>query len=312
MLSISFSDSFKAMIDLKHVKTFLAIQQRGSFSAAADWLDIAQPTVSLHIKSLEKSLGYPLFERIGKGAVMTPAGTRFLLSAQELIRLATEAQTITAEQQAIHGELKLCVVQSICTYKMPPLLQKFQSKHPAVRLQVTVNRPSTYMLQQLRTGDFDAAIVLEAPFDIPSLGSKPLWSDQLQVVVHPHHHLAQKSTVKLAQLAHEAMIFPDWSAHYRRVFERRLQEQEIVPKTILEIDNMESIKQCVMIGMGLAILPRYAIEQEVSNGLLIPLSIEGFKLSVTAQLIWHKEKIMNQPAKEFIDMMVNRVPSNKN
>ncbi len=299
------------MIDLKHVKTFLTIQQRGSFSAAADWLDIAQPTVSLHIKSLEKSLGYPLFERIGKGAVITPAGNRFLPSAQEMVRLATEAQTLTADQHQLSGELKLCVVQSICTYKMPPILQQFRAKHPAVRLQVTVNRPSTYMLQQLRAGDFDAAIVLEAPFDIPSLDSKPLWSDQLQVVVHPRHYLAQKPTIKLSQLATESMIFPEWSAHYRRVFERRLQEQEIVPKAILEIDNMEAIKQCVMIGMGLAILPRYAIEQEVANGLLVPLTIDRFKLSVTAQLIWHKEKIMNQPAKEFIDMMVNRVPPNK-
>lgn len=292
------------MIDLKHVKTFIAIQQKGSFSAAADYLDIAQPTVSLHIKSLEKSLGYELFNRTGKSAMISPAGVYFTRKASELLQLAEEAQNVQSEQALLTGTVKLCIVQSICTYKMPSLLKQFQAKYPAVKVQITVNRPGTYMLQQLRNGDFDAAIVLEAPFEIPSLGSKQLWSDHLQLLAGPAHHLAKKSAVKMAHLDGEPFIFPEPSAHYRRLIERRFQEQRIAPHIMVEVDNMEAIKQCVMAGMGLAILPRYAVEHEVAGGLLAPLHLDGRKMMVTAQLIWHKEKLMNNAAQAFVDMMV--------
>ena len=304
MFLIRFTDKLEPMIDLKHVKTFLAIQQKGSFSAAADHLDIAQPTVSLHMRSLEKALGYALFDRMGRQAIMTQEGIQFLPKAIDLLRLAEESRSINGDTAALSGALRLCIVQSICTYKMPPFLQQYQRKHPAVQVQITVSRPSTYMLQQLRNGDFDAVIVLEAPFEIPSLVSKKLWSDQLQLIAHPAHHLVKKTAVKLSSLAQEPFIFPESSAHYRRLFERRLQEQAITPQIALEVDNMEAIKRCVMAGMGLAVIPRYAIEQEVADGRLIPLELEGRKLSVTAQLIWHKEKFMSKPTQAFIDMMV--------
>ena len=291
------------MLDLKHVKTFLMVQKVGSFSKAAEGLDMAQPTVSLHIKSLESYLGYLLFDRVGKRVIISPDGSRFLPLAQEMVRLASAALHPAGEDAGIVGELNICIVQSICAYKMPAYLKAFQEKNPRVQTKISVNRPSTYMLEQLRAGEFDCSIVLEAPFDIPSLKSHILWTDSLEVVAHVGHPLAERSSVKVEQLLFENFIFPDASAHYRRLFERRLLEHGITPQVVLEIDNFEAIKRSVMAGIGLAVLPRYAIESELLAHHLVPLSIDWRKLTVSARLIWHKDKLMNDAAHGFIDMM---------
>ncbi|MEM8861977.1 MAG: LysR family transcriptional regulator [Chloroflexota bacterium] len=292
------------MLDLRHVKTFLAIQQKGSFSAAAEHLDIAQPTVSLHIKSLEASLGYKLFDRIGRDTIVTPAGNQFSETAYKLLKLTQDALSIGHDQKQLNGTINLCVVQSICTYKLPAVLKAYRRLHPDVQFRISVNRPSTYMLEQLRKGEFDAAVVLEAPFDIPSLNSKPLWSDQLSLIAPSSHFLTRHKNVSMANLQNETFIFPEATAHYRRLFERRLQEQNIDPRIGFEIDNMEAIKKAVIAGLGLAILPHYAVEAELATGILAHIPLSGRKLKVTARAIWHKEKLMSPAAEAFIDMMV--------
>ena len=292
------------MIDLKHVRTFLSIHWQGSFSGAAELLDIAQPTVSLHIKTLEQALGYSLFDRIGKSVIMTPDGHRFLSLAKQMVRLADEAQSIAHPGRPISGKITLCIVQSIAIYKMPAILREFRRAFPTIQVNVTVNRPSTYMLEQLRNREFDASIVLEAPFEIPQLQSRPLWTDQLTLVASHSHNLVQKSSIKYQMLKNEVFVFPEAGAHYRRLFERRLLEHDVIPNVGFEIDNIEAIKKLVASGAGLAILPRFAIEAELANGQLMALPLEGRKLGVTAQLIWHKEKPMSDAAKAFIDLMV--------
>jgi len=291
------------MLDLKHVKTFLTVNECGSFSKAADRLDLAQPTVSLHIKSLERNLGYLLFDRVGKRIVISPEGQSFTTPAREMVRLATEALRPVTADAPLTGDLNICIVQSICTYKMPKILAQYQQKYPGVSLKITVNRPSTYMLEQLRSGEFDCSIVLEAPFDIPSLASRSLWSDSLEVVSRVDHPLAQVKSIKIDSLAAEQFVFPDNGAHYRRLFERRLQERNVVPKIALEVDNIEAIKRSVIAGMGLAVLPRYAVERELLDQQLVVLPLDWRKLTVNAQLIWYKDKLMSDPAQAFIGMM---------
>ena len=199
MLLIRISDTLIDMLDLKHVNTFLTVCDNGSFSRAAEKLDLAQPTVSLHIKSLESQLGYLLFERIGKRVVISPDGRKFLPSAEEMIRLASEALQPAAKNQPVVGELNICIVQSICAYKLPAFLSRFHQRFPGVRSKISVHRPSTYMLEQLQTGEFDCSIVLEAPFDIPSLESRMLWSTSLKVVASPSHPLTKSPPLQVTK-----------------------------------------------------------------------------------------------------------------
>ena len=295
------------MINLKHVSTFLTIAQQGTFSKAAETLGLAQPTISLHIKALEKALGYDLFDRIGKHAVMTGAGKRFLTIATEMIRLANEAELYRDAQEIVSGTIKLCIVDSVCTYLMPKILRKFNKRYPNIRLSISTSRPSTYMLEQLRYGEFDGAIVLEAPFDIPVLSSHALWTESLQLVAYPSHPLASLETVDLAMLAYEPLILPQQGAYYRKIVETRFSEKGITLNSPLEIHSVEAIKRCVMAEIGLAILPQYAIEAEVKMGQLIPLMLDDRDFTVTVQLIWHSSKTLEPSLQAFINFITSSV-----
>ncbi len=300
------------MIDLKHVKTFLAIAEQGNFSRAAEALDMAQPTVSIHIKTLEGALGYDLFDRVGKYAVMTPAGKQFLGYAQEMIDLAGQAQSIGARQQKLSDSITVCFVESICTYVLPPVLREFHQQAPQVKINIIASRPSTYMLHQLRDGEFDAAVVFEEPFDIPSLATERLWTEQLQLIASPNHPLSKIDTVSLPMLKHETFIMLQQGAHYRRIFERRARESGLIPNIAFEIESVEAIKRFVMEGIGLTVLPSFTIEAEVASGRLVPLTLAGQDTwNVVVQLIWHQEKMLKPAAKALIDFIINYAKSNR-
>ena len=294
------------MIDLKHVATFVSVAQSGRFSRAADLLDLAQPTVSAHIKSLEKELGYDLFDRIGKYAVMSSQGKQFLPYANELLELATKSKAVGKTDKPISGRLTVCIVQSVCSYRMPAILQSYHQHFPNVQVKIIVARSSTYMLEPLRKGKIDAAVVLEAPFDIPSLASKTLWSETLQLVVPPNHPLSNVSQVNFDYLQNEFFILPEEGAHYRKLFERRAKDAGFTPNVAFEIHSLDAIKRCVSAGVGVAILPTFAIEDELARGELIGLPFEGRKLKVDVQMIWHKEKQVNAQTQAFLDLMIKQ------
>ncbi|MGB1250387.1 MAG: LysR family transcriptional regulator [Candidatus Promineifilaceae bacterium] len=294
------------MIDLKHVVTFLAIAQQNSFSRAAEALDIAQPTVSVHVKRLEKSLGYDLFDRVGKYAVMTTAGKQFRETAQELVELAMRAELIGSAEKKLSGSITVCIVQSICVHRMPAILKQFNQRYPDVHVNIVVSRPSIYMLEPLRRGEFDAAIVLEAPFDIPTLSSRALWRDTMRLIAAPSHPLSRLQTVSFEMLKHETFIMQQKGAYTRKLFERRVAEAGVVLNEAFEIHNMEAIKRCVMEGVGLAMLPGFAVEAEIGSGQLAELALEGRKLNMTAQLIWHKDRVLGAPASTFVDYVIHQ------
>ncbi len=291
------------MIDLKHVVTFLAIARQNGFSRAAEALDIAQPTVSTHIKLLEKELGYALFDRVGKYAVMTAAGKQFLGYAQEMVELAGKSAAIGSAEKQLSGSITVCIVQSVCAHRMPAILNLFHQRYPHIHVNIVVSRPSIYMLEPLRQGEFDAAIVLEAPFDIPSLASHALWKDSLQLIASPNHPLSRLQTISFDMLKHESFIMQQKGAYTRKLFERRMQESGTTINEAFEIHSMEAIKHCVMAGVGLAMLPAFAVEGEIARGQLAALTLEGRKLNFTAQLIWYKDRLVDAPAKIFVDFV---------
>ena len=189
---------------------------------------------------------------------------------------------------------------------MPQILKQYHQQFPNVQVKIIVARPSTYMLEPLRKGQIDAAIVLESPFDIPSLASTSLWSETLQLVAAPSHPLSDMRRINFDYLEHESFIMPEKGAHYRKLFERRAQEAGFEPNIAFEVHSLDGIKRCVMAGVGLAVLPTFAIDDELARGELVALPIEGRQLKVEVQLIWHKNRLVNRPTQAFIDLVIKQ------
>lgn len=288
------------MLDLKHVQTFVAITEAGSFSAAAELLDVAQPTVSGHIKMLEQELGFALFDRIGKYAVLSSAGKTFATHAAELLRLAVGAYNIEQQAQAVTGQVSVCIVESVGTYGMAPFLKAFNTDFPNVRLDVSMSRPSTYMLSALREGEFDAAIVFEAPFDIPALATQTLWYEALTICA-PNSHAMARQPITLQQLASQPLLLPEQGAHYRRLLERWFSDRKLEPLIVHEIHSMELLKRSVKEGLGVALLPMLAVKTALAQAELVPLQLTEPLPQMRVQLIWHRMRKQSRAVRSFLE-----------
>jgi DNA-binding transcriptional LysR family regulator len=288
-------------IELRHLTTFRAVASARSFTRAAVALGYAQSSVTAHIQALESTLGVSLFDRVGKQIALTAAGQRFLMYATQLLQLAEEARAVVADSDEPLGIITISAPESLCTYRLPVLLQVFRERCPQARV---VFRPSRVaaLSQRVRESEVDVAFVLEEPFQAADLVAEPLVREPIALVARPEHQLANRPAVYPEDLANEALLLTEADCAYRLLFERVLAAAGVAPRDTIEFSSVEAIKQCVAAGMGLAVLPAMAIDRELAQGQLAALRWAGPPLEVTTQMIWHTKKWQSPALRAFLQL----------
>jgi DNA-binding transcriptional LysR family regulator len=286
-------------MDLRQLTIFRAVAKHLNFTRAAASLNYVQSNVTAQIQALEEELGVPLFDRLGKQVALTVAGHQLLAYAERLLELAEEAQSVVSLGIEPQGTLKIGATETFCIYRLPALLRAFRRQYPRVHL---IFRPSraTELRQLVREGVIDVAFTLEemdrdsGPADEP-LAMEPVW-----LLAAPDHPLVGKSEVTPADLTGVDLLLIDSKCGYRAMFERILDKAGVSPATTMEFGSIEAVKQCVMIGLGLTVLPSYAVAAEVAQGRLCQLPWVGSKLDVMIHVMWHKDKWLSPALNAFL------------
>lgn len=260
-----------------------------------------QSSITAQIQALEKSLGVPLFDRLGRQVTLTDAGQRLLGYADRLLALADEARTAVWGGDEPAGSLMISAPETLCTYRLPAVLQRFHDQYPQVQL-LFRPYPSTDMCRHVLDGTLDVALVLQHPVSMPGLVVEHFFTEPVLMVASPRHALAQAPEVRAADLACEPLFLTELGYSYRNQFERVLIAGGVYPATALEFSSIEAIKQCVMTGMGITILPRITVANEVAAGELVVLPWSGPPLEVVAQLVRHKDKWISPALGAFLDI----------
>ncbi len=286
--TIAMADGMTTM-ELRQLRTFRMVATTLNFTRAAASLDYVQSSVTAQIQALEEELGCPLFDRLGKRVALTEAGQRLLVYAERLLDLAREAQEAVVGGDEPSGTVTISAPESVCTYRLPALLQQMRLRYPRVRL---VFWPSVVadMRRLIGEGTVDAVFMLEDPDRVVGLSSTVLAREPLVVLAPPDHPLTQASSIGPADLEGESALLTEAGCSYRALFERALGRAGIRLGTALEFGSVEAIKQCVMCGMGITVLPAMAAASEVAQGRLVVLPWAGDDLSITFQVVWHKDK----------------------
>lgn len=288
-------------MDLRQLATFKTIAQTSSFSRTAEVLNYAQSTVSAQIQALEEELGVSLFDRLGKRVVLTAAGKRLLGYAEKMLDLAEEARTVIAESDTLSGNLLISAPETVCSYRLPPILHRFRERFPQVKLtfhheyETDVHRP-------IQEGVIDVAFVMMEPFEAPNLIVEQLVVEPLILVAYPDHPLVQSPAVNFADLQGEPLLLTESTCAYRMMFEQALTAAGVRAYTPMEFHSLEAIKQCTMAGIGLTLLPQVAIEKEVAAGRLVPLKWVGRDFQVVMQMIYHKDKWLSPALDAFLNV----------
>ena len=261
-------------MELRQLEAFVEAQRRGSITRAADALDLAQPTVTARLRSLERELGATLLVRGRRGVTLTAAGRRFLpraIAALEAVRRGV-ADTRSA-REAHGGFLTLGLASDLALYLAPAALARFARTHADVEVTVRSGR-SRAVAEALRADEIEIALVSQLVV-LPELASRPLVTEDVPVVVGRTHAFARRARVSMEDLAMSGVVIRDPAAYLHTLTLGYFAAAGTAPRILMELDNTEACKRVVLAGFGAALLPEMAIRDELRRGELVALRIEG-------------------------------------
>lgn len=249
------------MIELKHLKTILALAEQGSVNKAADLLYMTQSALSHQIKQLESQLGLKLFERKTTPIQFTPAGQTLLKTAQDVLPKLQQTETILqALEQGEQGRLFIGVDCHTCFEWLLPMLRQYQQKWRGVDLDI-LNSLSDRPLKKLQRQQLDLVITSD-PESMSNLKFDPLFSYELVCVLPQSHSLTEKEWLEPEDFSDETLIAYPVEQKKLDVFRRFLEPKGINPKQIRHSELTLMMLQLVDSGRGLCVLPKWLIETQ--------------------------------------------------
>lgn len=289
-------------ITLHQLRTFKAVADRLSFSAAAEELHLTQPSVSYQVKELEAELGMDLLDRLGKRVQLTEAGKLLYGYARRTLSLLDEAGLALEELRGIaRGTLKVGASITVGIYVIPSALGAFKRLHPGLTISLEIANRGQVQDQVLRS-ELDLAVV-GPPLKSPDLSSIPFMEDELVVVAPPNHPLAGRGRISLRDLRDEPFIMREAGSGTRWAVEKAVRRAGVRLQIGMELGSNGAIKHAVESGLGLAAISRYAIGLEQASGRLVVLDVRGFPVRREWNIVHLRRRRLAHPVQGFIDFL---------
>lgn len=288
-------------MEIRQLKTFWTLASTCSFSQTAELLSYVPSTITMQIKSLEEELGVKLLDRLGKKVVLTDAGQQFLPYATKILNDVEEAKCISSQHGELAGTVVIGADEVLCAYLLPALFKRFRADYPGVRL---LFRPLSgqELKSSLREGHADVVFVLDEPINSKDLQSEFLKDETFQMVVSPDHMLASRSALAIDDFHKQHFLLTEKNCSYRTYFDQSITKKGADALTELEFHSVEAIKQCVVAGLGIALLPEMALKKELSDGEVVALPWDLSDVSFSAQMLWHREKWISPSMAAFMEV----------
>lgn len=289
-------------MELRDLKTFLAVAQLLSFHRAGEAVHAAQSTVSARIAALEEDLGVRLFERLGRRVALTRAGERLRDYAVKMLDLEDEARAWVAGEGEARGSLTVRVPESLCAWRMGPVIRLFRERFPLVTLSFTACTLEG-LEADLRQGVTDLAFLMAESVRGRDLVVEALGVERLVLVAAPGHPLAARRGLGPADLQGQTLVLSKADCSYRRMFEDLLDEAGVARAAGVEFSSAAALRGCVMGGLGISLLPDRAVAADVAAGRLAVLDWAGGELETAVLMIRHRDKWLSPPLGAFLELV---------
>ncbi|MGO9434461.1 MAG: LysR family transcriptional regulator [Terracidiphilus sp.] len=293
-------------MEVRQLQIFRTLAEELNFTRTAEKVNTVQSNVTAQIKALEEELGVPLFDRLGRRVALTDAGRRFQPFAEQALVAMEQGQRVIRNGSEPSGPLRISSPESILTYRLPPVLRVFRRRFPNVEL-VFVPHVGDTFAAELETGKIDLAINMCDSVSNPLYKACRIRTERIFLFGDPSHPLANRRTVKPTDLAGQTLLLTEAGCGYRNKLDRALALQNVRPGNITEFSSVEAMKQCVRVGMGLALLPAIVISRELRQHLFRSLHWAGPSLDVTTHILWHKDKWVSPAMAAFLELVQSQV-----
>jgi|GEM_PF-11838 DNA-binding transcriptional LysR family regulator len=288
-------------MELRDLRTFAAVARLLSFHRAAAELNAAQSTVSARIAALETELGVRLFERLGRRVALTDAGERLVQYAAKLIDVEDEARAWVTGESRLRGLLTVRVPESLCAYRLPPVIAAFRRRHPEVALHLTACTLNG-LEKDLRQGITDLAFVMTDSVRGGDLVVEALGVEPLVLVAAPHHPLAGREALSARDLHGAMLVLSTADCSYRAVIEDALAAEGVQLAAGLEFSSAAALRGCVASGVGVTLLPGVAVRDELRAGTLRALAWADQPFETAVLMVRHKGKWVSPYMDTFMEL----------
>ncbi|MDO8704144.1 MAG: LysR family transcriptional regulator [Sulfuricaulis sp.] len=289
-------------LTLRQLKVFESVARHLNYTRAAEELFLTQPAVSMQVKLLEESLGVALFEQLGKRVHLTEAGREVLGYARAVTQQLDELENVLNRLKGLGGGKLRISVATTANYFIPTLLGTFSRRYPGVTVSLDVtNRES--LLQQLSDNTVDLVIMGQPPAELDA-EADAFMENPLVIVAPPEHPLANRKKIPLKRLQDEVFLVREPGSGTRIAMERFFAEREMHVKTGMEVGSNEAIKQSVQAGLGLGLLSRATIEQELTLKRLVVLDVAEFPIMRHWYIVHRSGKRLSTVAQAFKTFML--------
>ncbi|MZQ81130.1 LysR family transcriptional regulator [Paenibacillus sp. 5J-6] len=288
------------MFNLQQLKILVLLAEYKRLTLVAKKLKIKQPSVTFHMKKLEQSTGVRLFIHKHKLVLFTDEGKALLHYATRIVSLSEEAeQVLTDYLQFKKGKIIIGSSNTPATYFLPKLLGEMRQAYPHVNIAIQVHN-SPQIIDLVKKLEIDFGLVAEHQVSDPELVAIPMVNDELGLVMYPDHPLALADTIESELLQNELWILREQDSASRRMMELWADRNNISCKDGLELGTTEAIKRAIQCRLGISILSRLAVEDEVRGGQLIFKSLNSETMSRSLFFIYSRNRFVTPILQEWI------------
>lgn len=290
-------------MQLESLRLFCDVVRLRSFSRAAEEHFVSQSAASQAIQQIEQHLGVGLIDRTKRPFVVTPEGEAFYGACRTLLDGWEKAKAeIGAVKARVDGTVRVAAIYSVGLHDASRHIQRFMSLYPEARVELECLHPHKVVEAVIRD-QADVGIMSYPPTD-RALTVVPLRQEPMAFVCHPSHPLARRRVVMPAQLNGEAFVAFDRELTIRKAIDRALRQHNVRVETTMEFDNVETIKQAIMIKAGVSILPRHTVEMEgrVRTLGVVPLGVPDLVRPVG--IIHRRQKPLTPTASRFVQHLL--------
>jgi LysR family transcriptional regulator, low CO2-responsive transcriptional regulator len=299
-------------LSLRQLEVLKAVADAGSMARAARQLFMTGPAVTQQIQQLEKVLGAPAFDRIGRRLRMTAAGERALSAANDVhTRLGVLAKDMDALRKRDDGTLHLGILAT-GTHILPPLLAEFRRRAPGIAVHMAVSTRAE-LARRVQDGEVDIALMGRGPEALAegaapggdSLAREPFASNPHVVIAWPGHPLARDRGIPPIELRHESVVQRESGSGTRAMLDNFLAMHRITPRERITVSGNEMAKHAVMSQLGISLTSAHTLFLELKTGALVRLDVDHTPIVRTWYVVHHPERWLPPAAAAFREYLLD-------
>jgi DNA-binding transcriptional LysR family regulator len=289
-------------VQLETLRLYCDVVRLRSFSRGAEQSRISQSAASQGVQLLERDLGVTLIDRTRRPFVVTAEGQSVYEACRTLLEGWDKARAeVAAVKVQVAGMVRVAAIYSVGLHDMSHHLQRFMSLHPAARVRLECLHPHK-VVEAVLADEADVGIMSYPPSE-RALTVVPLRDEPMAVVCHPGHRLARRRVVRPEDLHGEPFVAFDPELTIRKAIDRALRQRGVRPDVVMEFDNIETIKQAIMIQAGVSLLPRHTVENETRVRTLAAAPFGIPDLVRPVGLIHRRQKPLSPAVSRFIELL---------